>query len=92
MKWLISFAENLFFLRSSSSFSLFELIKEISTPEKSADANSAIMTTIQLLIFVYLKSCSDAENLAPAEVLVGSHAVAENQLVGTGNLHQAACI
>lgn len=83
----MSLAENLFFLRSSSSFSLLELIKEISTPEKSADAKSDIMTIIQLLIFVYLKGSSDAEDLAFTEVLVGSQTVAENQLVGAGDLH-----
>lgn len=82
-KLLMSFAEKLFFLRSSSSFNRLELIKDISTPEKSADARSDIMTTNQLLIVIQFNGCAYAEYLAVREVIRRGKAVAENQFVGT---------
>ena len=82
----MSLAEKRFFFRSSSSFKRFELTKDISTPEKSAEAKSDIMITSQLLIFINLNSSPDAENLASREVFISRQAVAENNLVGTRNL------
>ena len=83
-KCVMSLAEKRFFFKSSSNLSLLELKNDISTPEKSAEASNDIMTINQLLlIFIQFNGCSDSEDFTSCEAFVGSHAVAENNFVGT---------